>query len=97
MKLILLLSLALLAAALTTGCTQLGSHTIFYYPDGHKAFETDADATGLAVKVKGVGSLTALTHSHSSPITAHGNANAQVLQAAGDAVGVGARAFSGVP
>lgn len=71
-------------------CTSLGSHTAVYYPNGQLAYETVQDSTGHMVHIKnGAFTFTEkdVTSTHSTSITAHGNANEQFINALGKAAG----------
>lgn len=86
--------LAVFLCSTFAACAPLiGSHTAIYYPSGHLAFETNADASGLSVNILGVGSMGALTNTHSTAIHARGDAYSQFVTAAGAAVGNGAKTF----
>lgn len=86
--------LLFLSCATLTSCGIVGSKTAFYYRDGKTAFVTNADATGLKVSVTGVGSLSAVTHIHSTSIAAKGDSYSKIITSAGNAVGQGAKAFA---
>lgn len=67
-------------------CSTFGTGTTMYYPDGHRAFATSGDNTGIEVNMPGAGSFKALTNTHSSVVASRGSAYSQVIQTAGDAV-----------
>lgn len=72
------------------GCVQ---GTTVWDAQGHKRLATNADAAGFSFKAGQVTSLSALTLTHSTLITARGKALEGVIEKSGTALGQGAKTF----
>lgn len=77
--------LPLLAICLV-GCSEFGTSTTMYYPNGQRAFTTSGDNAGISVNMPGAGSFSAITNTHSSVVAARGDAYSKFVSTAGAAV-----------